>query len=200
MNDSELFEETVAQRTGLVQVLDGLGERDWDQPSLCKGWRIREVVAHITMPYRYSVAAILLAMVRARGKFDVAADRLARRDATKHSPAALLDCLRRNVEHRWKPPGGGQLGALSHDVIHGLDITEALDLPTVSPPRRLVEVLNSPKLMGAFNVDLSPYLLVATDSDFTHGQGRPLRLPAKDLVLIVTGRRQPSTTTSDATD
>jgi uncharacterized protein (TIGR03083 family) len=200
MNDNELFEETVAQRTGLVQVLDGLAERDWDQPSLCEGWRIREVVAHITMPYRYSVAAILLAMVRARGKFDVAADRLARRDATDQPPAALLECLRRNVEHRWKPPGGGQLGALSHDVIHGLDITEALALPTVSPPQRFVEVLNSPKLMGAFKVDLSPYRLVATDSDYTHGQGWLLRLPAKDLLLIVTGRRQPSASPSDAAD
>src|SRR5208282_2137980 len=103
MNDSELFEETVAQRTGLVQVLDGLAEREWDQPSLCKGWRIREVVAHITMPYRHSGAAILAAMVRARGKFDVVADRLARRDATDQPTSMLLECLRRNVEHRWKP-------------------------------------------------------------------------------------------------
>jgi uncharacterized protein (TIGR03083 family) len=199
MNDDELFDETVAQRTGLVQVLDGLAEREWDQPSLCENWRIREVVAHITMPYRHSGAAILAAMVRARGKFDVAADRLARRDATE-PPSSLLDCLRRNVNHRWKPPGGGQLGALSHDVIHGLDITEALDLPPVSPPARLVEVLNSPKLMRAFNVDLTNYRLVATDSDYTHGEGRSLRLPAKDLLLIVTGRQQVSTSTSDATD
>jgi uncharacterized protein (TIGR03083 family) len=199
MNDDELFDETVAQRTGLVQVLDGLAERGWDQPSLCENWRIREVVAHITMPYRHSGAAILAAMVRARGKFDVAADRLARRDATE-PPSSLLDCLRRNVNHRWKPPGGGQLGALSHDVIHGLDITEALDLPPVSPPARLVEVLNSPKLMRAFKVDLTNYRLVATDSDYTHGEGRSLRLPAKDLLLIVTGRQQVSTSTSDATD
>jgi uncharacterized protein (TIGR03083 family) len=199
MNDDELFDETVAQRTGLVQVLDGLAEREWDQPSLCENWRIREVVAHITMPYRHSGAAILAAMVRARGKFDVAADRLARRDATE-PPSSLLDCLRRNVNHRWKPPGGGQLGALSHDVIHSLDITEALDLPPVSPPARLVEVLNSPKLMRAFKVDLTNYRLVATDSDYTHGEGRSLRLPAKDLLLIVTGRQQVSTSTSDATD
>jgi uncharacterized protein (TIGR03083 family) len=199
MNDDQLFAETVAQRTGLVQVLDGLTEREWDQPSLCENWRIREVVAHITMPYRHSSVAMLAAMVRARGKFDVAADRLARRDATE-PPSALVDCLRRNVNHRWKPPGGGQLGALSHDVIHGLDITEALDLQPVSPPERLVEVLNSSKLLRAFNVDLTPYRLIAADSDYTHGEGRSLRLPAKDLLLIVTGRRQLSTTTSDAAD
>jgi uncharacterized protein (TIGR03083 family) len=199
MNDVELFEETVAQRTELVGVLDALPGRDWDKPSLCEGWRIREVVAHITMPYRHSSIAILAAMVRARGKFDVAADRLARRDVTDQSPSELLECLRRNVDHRWKPPGGGQLGALSHDVIHGLDITEALGLPSVSPPRRLIEVLGNQKLARAFKVDSAPYRLVATDADYSNGDGQSLLLPAKDLLLVVTGRRQPSIT-SDSTE
>lgn len=191
MNDDELFSETVAQRTALVAVLDGLAEEDWDKPSLCEGWRIREVLAHTTMPCRHSGRAVLAAMVRARGRFDVAADRLARRDTADHTSSDLLDCLRSNVDHRWKPPGGGQLGALSHDVIHGLDITEALGWSTVSPPRRLIAVLNSPKLTRAFKVDLTPYRLVATDATFTHGEGRPLHLPAKDLLLTMTGRRQP---------
>lgn len=181
------------QRTGLVEVLDERSEAEWDKPSLCEGWRIREVVAHITMPYRHSGRTILTAMVRARGKFDVAADRLARRDTADGSSSQLLECLRQNVGHRWKPPGGGQLGALSHDVIHGLDITEALGLSPVSPPERVVHVLNSPKLARAFKVDLTGYELAATDADYRHGEGEPLRLPAKDLLLVCTGRRQPST-------
>jgi uncharacterized protein (TIGR03083 family) len=191
MNDDELFAETVAQRTALVRLLEGLSEQDWDRASLCQGWRIREVVAHLTMPYRHSVASILAAMVRSRGKFDVAADRLARSDAAAQSSSDLLDCLRRNVDHRWKPPGGGQLGAVSHDVIHGLDITEVLGVPSVSPPPRLAEVLNSPKLARAFKVDLTPYRLIATDADYTHGDGQSVQLPAKDLLLILTGRRRP---------
>jgi uncharacterized protein (TIGR03083 family) len=191
MDDSALLEETIRQRTGLVEVLGGLSEAEWDKPSLCAGWRIREVVAHITMPYRHSGRTIVAAVVRARGKFDVAADRLARQDAAERSSSQLLESLRRNVDHRWKPPGGGQLGALSHDVIHGLDITEALGLPAVSPPERIVAVLNSPRLARAFNTDLAAYTLVATDADYCHGEGQPLCLPAKDLLLICAGRRQP---------
>lgn len=61
MDDSALFEETIRQRTGLVEVLGGLSEAEWDKPSLCAGWRIREVVAHITMPYRHSGRTILIA-------------------------------------------------------------------------------------------------------------------------------------------
>lgn len=192
MDDKVLFEETVAQRTGLVEVLDELPEHEWDTPSQCAGWRIREVVAHITMPYRHPGRTVLAAMVRARGRFDVAADRLARRDTAENSSSQLLECLRRNVGHRWTPPGGGQLGALSHDVIHGLDMTEALGLPAVSPPERIVAVLRSPKLARAFKVDLSGYELAAIDADYRHGDGRPLHLPAKDLLQICTGRCQPS--------
>ncbi|GAB7071197.1 maleylpyruvate isomerase family mycothiol-dependent enzyme [Mycobacterium hodleri] len=189
MNDDELFGETTAQRASLVQLLDGLPEPQWDAPSLCAGWRIREVVAHITMPYRYSVAAILAAMLRARGKFDVAADGLARRDTADRSSAALLEDLRRNVAHRWTPPRGGQLGALSHDVIHGLDMTEAIVLQPVSPPDRIAEVLGGAKLAKAFKVNLSGRRLIATDADCAVGEGRHIDLPAKEILLVVTGRR-----------
>ena len=45
----------------------------------------------------------------------------------------LLTSLRDNVNHPWKPPGGGYEGALSHDVIHGLDITVPLGIGTPKP-------------------------------------------------------------------
>ena len=125
----------------------------------------------------------------ARRRFDLAADRLARRDTDENSSARLLASLRENVDHPWKPPGGGRLGAPSHDVIHGLDITEPLGLAPVSPPERIVRVLASPQLSRAFGVDLSGHRLVAADTDYRRGEGRPLELPARDLLLVCTGRR-----------
>ena len=74
---------------------------------------MRELVAHITMPYRLSMPGFLLGMIRARGNFDRLADRQARRDAAELSAPELTECLRRNVNHPWKPPGGGYAGALS---------------------------------------------------------------------------------------
>ena len=60
------------------------------------------------------------------------------------SPADLAGAVRSNVGHPWQPPGGGFTGALSHDLIHGLDITVplGLDRPVVLcgrtlPPGRL---------------------------------------------------------------
>ena len=56
-----------AERTELADVLDGLTPEQWDEPSLCAGWRVREVVAHITMAFRYSLPRVMIGMLRARG-------------------------------------------------------------------------------------------------------------------------------------
>lgn len=191
LSTDQLVDETAAQRRALVELLSGLSSEQWDEPSLCDGWRVREVVAHLTMPFRHSIPTVLKEVIRARGRFDAAADRLARRDTTEHSDDALLACLRDNIDHPWKPPGGGQLGALSHDVIHGLDITEALGLDPLSPAARIGLVLRSPKLAGAFKVDLDGLRLEATDTNVSLGTGpTTVSLPAKELLLVATARQR----------
>ena len=113
----------------------------WDQPTLCAGWRVREVVAHITMPFRYRGPRFMLELARSRGRFSHMADRLARGDAAAMSPAELAAAVRSNVSHPWRPPGGGFEGALAHDLIHSLDITVALGLEFPVPEERLRRIL-----------------------------------------------------------
>ena len=43
-----------AQRGELAEVLAALPAAKWNEPTLCAGWRGREGVAHITMPFRHS--------------------------------------------------------------------------------------------------------------------------------------------------
>ena len=147
-----------AERTELAEVLGKLPAERWDDPTLCAGWRVREVVAHITMPFRYSSRRFVFELARSRGKFNAMADRCARRDAAVMTPDELAMALRSNASHPWQPPGGGYEGALTHDVIHGLDITEALGLGRRVPEDRLGVVLPNlaaPKSLGFFGVDLS---------------------------------------------
>ena len=80
------------------------------------------------------------------------ADRYARRDAAVLSPQQRVGCLRDNAEHPWKPPGAGVLGALSHDVIHGLDVTAALDLDRHVPEQRAGQVLEQLAGLAALGV------------------------------------------------
>lgn len=194
MTDDEVRAAVVAERAEQVDLLAALPADRWDAPTLCDGWRVREVVAHTTMPFRTSLGRALMELARARGNVNRMADRTARRDAAALSPAQLLAALRDNVEHRWTPPGGGVRGALSHDVIHGLDITVGLGLDRRVPPERVAMVLTgmSPRNVAFFGTDLTGVQLRATDLDWCHGEGTPVRGLAQDLLLVVCGRRLPA--------
>lgn len=180
-----------AQRSELAEVLAGLPEPRWDEASLCAGWRVREVVAHVTMPFRYSARRFVLELAKSRGKFNEMSDRCARRDAAALSSAKLTEALASNANHPWKPPGGGHIGALTHDVIHGLDITEALGLRLPVPHDRLgivLPALVTPKGLKYFGVDLTGLELRASDTGWTFGSGKPVTGTAQDLALLLTGR------------
>src|SRR5690349_679800 len=123
-----------AQRAELAAVLAGLPGSSWDEPTLCAGWRVREVVAHITMPFRYGRGRFALELARSRGRFNEMADRLARQDAAAMPVVELAAAVRSNTGHPWQPPGGGYTGALAHDLIHGLDITVPLGLAVPGVP------------------------------------------------------------------
>ncbi|MFC7403798.1 maleylpyruvate isomerase family mycothiol-dependent enzyme [Georgenia alba] len=182
---------TFAERERLVGLLAGLTPEQWATPSLCEGWRVREVVAHITMAYRISGPAFFAGLLRSWFRFHRYADRAAKADTAKLTDAQLLEVLRENIRHPWQPPGGGQAGALSHDVIHGLDITEPLCLPPV-PPERIALVLDGSggRDFDYFGVDLRGTRLIATDAEVRVGDGPDeVTMPAKDVLLVLTGRR-----------
>ena len=183
-----------AQRGSLAAVLDTLPASGWDQATLCAGWRVREVVAHVTMPFRYSGRRFVLELAKSRGRFNEMADRVARRDAARMSPAELAAAVRSNIGHPWRPPGGGFSGALAHDVIHGLDITVPLGLAFAVPEERLRRVLPASlteRSVRYFGTELSGIELRATDLDWSLGSGAPLTGAAQDLLLALCGRKLP---------
>lgn len=184
-----------AQRGELAAVLDALPASGWDEPTLCAGWRVREVVAHVTMPFRYSGRRFALELVKSRGRFNEMADRVALRDAARMSPAELAEAVRSNIGHPWRPPGGGFEGALAHDVIHGLDITVPLGLAFAIPEERLRRVLPvsaADKTVTFFGADLAGIEFRARDMDWTLGAGTPLTGAAADLLLAMCGRKLPA--------
>ena len=118
----------VAEEYGaLADLLEGAENAVWDEPSLCEGWRTREVVAHVTMPARYDGPAFMAELEAAAGDFTALSNTVAARDGALGT-AALVAGLRSPILHEWQPPGGGVTAALTHCVIHQLDITEAVPL------------------------------------------------------------------------
>ncbi len=193
MSDDAARAAVVAERREQADLLAGLTPQQWDAPSLCAGWRVREVIAHTTLQYRISMPRFFLALAKARGNFNRMSDRQARADAAALSTQELATSLRVNAEHPWTPPGGGPVGALSHDVIHGLDVTVALGMDRTVPDRvALVLAGMKPKNVAYFGTDLSGVSLHATDLDWSFGDGEPVHGTGADLLLLVCGRKLPA--------
>jgi hypothetical protein len=104
-----------------------------------------------------------------------------------------LAALRSPVLQAWQPPGGGAAGALSHAVIHSLDVTVALDRPAVAPQDAVQAVLEQLTTAdGAiFGVDLTDVRLEATDTGWSWGDGDIVRADSGRLVALLAGRTLP---------
>lgn len=190
---NDLMAAITAERRQFSHILKELPHQDWDTASLCTGWRVREVVAHMTMPLRLSTPRFAVEMLRSRGNFTRMADRVARRDA-QEPVNTLLDRWQANENTRWKPPGGGLQGALTHDIVHGLDITIPLGIAHPVRDANLLTVLDhatSPLSQKHFRLDLTGVRFEATDLDWTFGDGEPLHGAAHHLLMVLMNRKMP---------
>ena len=176
----------------LADLLAAATVETWDAPSLCEKWRVRHVVAHVTMPARLTPEQFGAEMAAAGGDFTTFSNTVAARDGSL-PVADLLDQLRSPGLHAWQPPGGGAAGALSHAVIHSLDVTIPLDQPAVAPEQAVTTVLN--QLIASngtwFGVDLTGIRLEAADTDWSWGAGPPVRTDSGSLVALLSGRTLP---------
>jgi uncharacterized protein (TIGR03083 family) len=178
----------------LAALLAALPEERWDTPSLCAGWRVREVVAHMTMPVRYSPAEFMAELQACGGDFTRLSNLIAERDAAL-PVSTLVANLRDERLHRWTPPGGGIAGALNHVVIHSLDITVPLGVTRCASDEGMRLVLDDLTRGGVhvhFGFDLDGLELRATDLDWSYGEGRLISGRAEDLALLICGRVLPA--------
>jgi uncharacterized protein (TIGR03083 family) len=192
-NDTHLQPAVAAEFAGLADLLAAATDAQWDTQSLCDRWRVREVIAHMTMAARYSEAEFMAELRRCDFDFTRLSDEVASRDA-RLPEADLVASLRSDVMQHWTPPGGGYHGALNHVVIHGLDVTVPLGLPRRSPDETIRVVLDDLTTGGGhahFGVVMEDRRLEADDLDWSHGSGPVLRGAAGDLALALCGRDVP---------
>jgi uncharacterized protein (TIGR03083 family) len=192
-DDASLQPAVAAEFRSLADLLDAASAAQWDTASLCAGWRVREVVAHMTMAARYSEDQFMAELKRCGFDFTRLSNEIAARDASLPTDE-LIKNLRSEVMQRWAPPGGGYHGALNHVVIHGLDVTVPLGAARLAPDqtiRVILDDLTQGDVNARFGIDIAGRRLQATDLDWSFGQGAVLRGPAADLALVICGRSVP---------
>jgi uncharacterized protein (TIGR03083 family) len=193
-DDTDLQPAVAAEFLALADLLDATTDAQWDTPSLCAGWRVREVIAHMTMAARYSEEAFMAELRRCEFDFGRLSNEVAGRDAGLPT-GDLVANLRSEVMQHWTPPGGGYHGALNHVVIHGLDVTVPLGVPRRSPDdtiRIVLDDLTKGAVSERFGTTIEGRSLQAADLDWSYGSGPVLRGTAEDLALMLCGRTLPA--------
>ena len=186
-----MLPEVAAHRRALADLLDTLPRDEWTTPSLCHGWTVHDVLAHLTLSTRQSTAGMVLGILRARGDFDRAEARAARERAAAHPPAVLTAQLRETaaldrrvgVSSRWDP--------LVDVLVHSQDVARPLGRRLPTPPDLAVPALEhvwSNVFYGRPARRMSGLRFVATDTAWAVGHGPEVCGSAGDLLLLATGR------------
>lgn len=179
------------QRIVLAELLDALSPEQWEAPSLCDGWRIRDVAAHVALtPQHPGFGAMLAGAARARGDFD----RLNRELAVAHAaraPGQLVAELREHAASRRLPVVTTYRNLLFDVMVHVQDVAIPLGVTRPMPVAAAREGVQRVWSMGwPFHARrrLGGMRLVATDSDWTAGTGPEVHGTTEVLLLLLTGR------------
>jgi uncharacterized protein (TIGR03083 family) len=176
------------ERLDLADLLDTLTPEQWEAPSLCQGWSVRDVVAHVVSYEELGMTGLLARRLRGLGRGGP--NEVGRAEYAGRAPADLATFVRAHA----RPQGltawfGGAIG-LTDGLIHHQDIRRALDAPRTVPAERLLVALEfalrSPKLPS--RKDTHDLRLVATDLDWSHGSGPEVTGSAEALLMVIAGR------------
>lgn len=189
MTRPDLKQLATDERRDLADYLATLPDEQWDAPSLCEGWSVRQIVAHMISYEDMTIPQVL--RLFPRGGFRITrVNHLVLTSYDAATPAELLADLRRHERPRGVTAGFGGAIALTDGLIHHQDIRRALGTPRAVPSERLVAALGfAPKAMALpSRREVRGLRLVATDLDWTRGEGPEVRGPGEALLLAIAGR------------
>ncbi|MEO3974910.1 maleylpyruvate isomerase family mycothiol-dependent enzyme [Streptomyces sp. CAU 1734] len=181
------------ERAALIDDLSRLDDEQWDRPSLCAGWTVHDVAAHLVDTARTTRLGFVAGLVRARFDFDLQNARGVERERGA-SPQETLGRLRRVASRRSTPPAPLD-SRLVEEIVHGEDIRRPLGLTRAYPPEAVARSLRlqarTPASFGGAKELTARVRLTATDAGpaLSIGSGPEVRGTALALLLAVSGRK-----------
>jgi uncharacterized protein (TIGR03083 family) len=178
-----------AEREDFAEFLDELTPQQWESPSLCVGWTVRDVAAHCVSFEGLSPRELAVRFLEGRLQTD-RINALAVADLAGRSTEQLVTTLRDNAEPHGLGGGFGGRVALTDNMIHQQDIRRPLGIGRTIPPERLRIALDfvryAPTIRGAWRARGAR--LIATDLDWSHGKGPEVRGSGEALLMAMAGR------------
>jgi len=196
MNDDDVWAAIDSQRRRTANLLEQLSDEEWGHPSLCEGWTVRDVAAHLTLQQLDLGAAIRWAITHPSSLGGV--NRMIRRSAhikAQQPTERLIAEIRAMVGSRRHNVGLTSFETLTDILVHGQDIAiplkrelrMPLDASAVVATR--VWAQHRKRMARVFRtIPIQGFRFTAIDVAWSVGQGREIQGPISALLLLLTGR------------
>jgi uncharacterized protein (TIGR03083 family) len=178
------------ERQALLNDIAELNDEQWNTPSLCAAWTVRDTLAHLTSAAKMTPGRYIGSWVRAGFRFNAMNEKgiVAQRGS---NPAETVAAFKSQLTATAHPPGPLQ-AMVSETVIHSEDIRRPLGIPHAYTPEALVVVANF--VTGGIGFlggkrRSKGLKFTASDADWTHGDGPEVSGPFASILLTLTGRK-----------
>ncbi len=192
MDNDEIYARTTRNRLEVAGFLEELSPAQWRSGTLCAGWTVQHLAAHLVQPMLVGFGRFFLTALRHRGNTAATVDHFTR-SITRREPAELIALLRQHATDQLDPPRVGPMGPFAETCIHLRDIARPLNLDVDARQDDWLELLDyltsghaAPGLIAADRID--GISLLATDTDWQHGQGPHVQGTLEALTMAITGR------------
>jgi uncharacterized protein (TIGR03083 family) len=189
LNRDAVWQAIDAHRLKLTDLLRQITDDEWRRPSLCDGWTVRDVTAHLTLQ-RIGVATGVVEMFRARGNVNrLIHDAACRRSSRPVDEMIAQICGMVGTRHH--PPGVTYLEALIDNLVHSQDIMVPLGRRLDLAPEAAATAASRVWASGwPFHAKrkMAGFRLSATDVEWSVGDGPQVRAPIEAILLVLTGR------------
>jgi uncharacterized protein (TIGR03083 family) len=193
MNPDDVWRGIDDQRRRLVDLLEDLSDQEWQHPSLCEGWSVRQVAAHVALQHNASWSAMPRAVLETikAGGLNGAIHAMACQHAQLPTERIIAE-IRERIGIWRPPPTITHRGVAIDTMVHlqdiaipiGRDVAMPVDVAAVAAG----EVCRSSRMFHARR-RFTGYRFVATDTEWSAGRGREVTGPIGAILLLLTGRR-----------
>jgi uncharacterized protein (TIGR03083 family) len=193
--DSHAWDMYAAERADIHAFLASLTPAQWNEPSLCEGWRVRDVAVHLLVDEPLEQLGVVRSFAKA-ATFKFSVHRINQWWITRNRERPAPEIVAA-FDGPWRPGKiskmlGPKTG-IRAVVIHHQDMRRALGIPRVVPEERVraaLGVVLTPR--GSTNLGscqrAAGLRLHADDIDWSWGSGPEVTGPAEAILMAVAGR------------
>jgi uncharacterized protein (TIGR03083 family) len=198
MDRDQLWAAIDDQRQRTADLFETLTDEQWRHPSLCDGWTVRDVAAHLTLQQQHVADAVGFVARHPSLLRSLTLNRLIHDSAVLQARLPtdeIIGRIRGMMGSRRHNAFVTEQGTLIDILVHGQDVAVPLgldlEMPTEAAARAATRVWRiRGTWLGSVNrkLPLEGCRFTATDTDWSVGAGIDIEGPIGALLLLLTGR------------